>query len=143
MRVVKIAVPFIWFGMVLAISFMEAPLKFQAPGIDLPLGLGIGRIIFFVLNKMEIVCGVILFVAFLWRRPNPLTQKLLLGLVLLILAVETLWLLPVLDVRAEQVMSGTEPPFSAMHLVYIVLDGLKVTVLLVMGITIVRHDLRQ
>lgn len=143
MQVVKVAVPFIWFGMVLAISFMEAPLKFQAPGIDLPLGLGIGRLVFFALNKMEIICSLLLLVAFLWRRPNPLTQKVLLGLVLLILAVETLWLLPVLDARAEQVISGTVPPFSAMHLVYIVLDGLKVTVLLILGITIVRHDLRQ
>ncbi|MGD9630615.1 MAG: hypothetical protein AB7V18_15360 [Pyrinomonadaceae bacterium] len=141
MRGVKIAVPFVWFGMVLAISFMEAPLKFQAPGIDLPLGLGIGRLVFFALNKMEIVCGLLLFVAFLWRRPNPLTQKVLLGLVLLILAVETLWLLPVLDARAEQVINGTAPPYSAMHLVYIVLDGIKIMVLLVLGIITVRHDL--
>lgn len=143
MRVVKIAVPFIWFGMVLAISFMEAPLKFQAPGIDLPLGLGIGRLVFFALNKMEIVCGLLLFVAFLLRRPNPLIQEVLLGLVLLILAVETLWLLPVLDARAEQVINGTVTPYSAMHLVYIVLDGVKIIVLLVLGIVTVRHDLRQ
>ncbi|MGE3953507.1 MAG: hypothetical protein AB7F88_19660 [Pyrinomonadaceae bacterium] len=143
MRVVKIAVPFVWFGMVLAISFMEAPLKFQAPGIDLPLGLGIGRLVFFALNKMEIICAVLLFVAFLWRRPNPLTQTVLLGLVLLILGVETLWLLPVLDARAEQVISGSAPPFSAMHFVYIVLDGLKVMALLALGIITVRHHFGQ
>ena len=52
---IKVAVPFIWFGMILAISFMEAPLKFEAPGVTLALGLGIGRLIFFALNKMEIV----------------------------------------------------------------------------------------
>ncbi|HEY7487283.1 MAG TPA: hypothetical protein VH912_22700 [Streptosporangiaceae bacterium] len=33
------AVIFTWFGMLTAISFLEAPLKFRAPGITLPLGL--------------------------------------------------------------------------------------------------------
>jgi hypothetical protein len=41
-----LAVPFLWLGMVLAISFLEAPLKFRAPGITLALGLGIGRLVF-------------------------------------------------------------------------------------------------
>ena len=41
---IAIAAVFIWLGMVLAISFLEAPLKFRAPGITIPLGLGIGRL---------------------------------------------------------------------------------------------------
>ncbi|MCA1625352.1 MAG: hypothetical protein LC778_16450 [Acidobacteria bacterium] len=41
-RVLQIAVPFIWFGLIGGISFMEAPLKFQAPNITIPLGLGMG-----------------------------------------------------------------------------------------------------
>ena len=44
------AVTFVWLGMVLAISFIEAPLKFTAPGVDLRIGLGIGRIVFRALN---------------------------------------------------------------------------------------------
>src|SRR5699024_12699784 len=43
--------------MVLAISFLEAPLKFRAPGITLPLGLGIGRIVFPALNTVEVLLG--------------------------------------------------------------------------------------
>lgn len=42
-RILQIAVPFVWFGMIAAISFLEAPLKFQAPNITIPLGLEIGR----------------------------------------------------------------------------------------------------
>jgi hypothetical protein len=38
-----VAVTFVWLGMVLAISFLEAPLKFRAPGVTLPIGLAIGR----------------------------------------------------------------------------------------------------
>ena len=53
-RVLQIAIPFVWFGAVGAISFMEAPLKFTAPNITIPLGLGIGMIVFHTLNKIEI-----------------------------------------------------------------------------------------
>ncbi|WP_030167297.1 MULTISPECIES: hypothetical protein [Actinomycetes] len=35
----------IWLGMVLAISFLEAPLKFRAPGVDLKTGLGSGIVL--------------------------------------------------------------------------------------------------
>lgn len=141
-KTIKIAVPFIWFGMVLAISFMEAPLKFQAPGITLPLGLGIGRLVFFALNKMEIVSALLLIFAF-WRvRSNTKIETGLLGAVALILLVETVWLLPVLDARAQMVIAGNEPPFSNMHLVYIVLDGLKLLCLLTLGLVTTKHYLR-
>ena len=138
-KTLKIAVPFIWFGMVLAISFMEAPLKFQAPGITLPLGLGIGRLVFFALNKMEIVSAALLLLAF-WRgRNNTKVETGMLGAVVLILLLETVWLLPVMDARAEMVIAGSEPPFSSMHVVYIVFDALKVIALLTLGIASVRH----
>jgi hypothetical protein len=50
-----VAATFVWLGMVLAISFLEAPLKFRAPGITVPLGLGIGRLVFRALNACELV----------------------------------------------------------------------------------------
>ena len=40
---VAVAGIFVWLGMVLATSFMEAPLKFRAPGVTLQVGLAIGR----------------------------------------------------------------------------------------------------
>ena len=142
-KTIKIAVPFIWFGMVLAISFMEAPLKFQAPGIDLSLGLGIGRLVFFALNKMEIVCGILLLFAF-WRgRSNSHLETGSLGLAMLILVLETVWLLPALDARAELVISGAEPPFSRMHIVYIVFDAVKLIALITLGIATARHYLKE
>ena len=55
---VAAAIAFTWLGMVLAISFLEAPLKFRAPGVTLPLGLGIGRIVFRALNLVEAVLAV-------------------------------------------------------------------------------------
>jgi hypothetical protein len=53
--VVMTAVCFVWLGAVLAISFLEAPLKFRAPGITRPLALGLGRLVFRALNRLELV----------------------------------------------------------------------------------------
>ena len=138
-KTLKIAVPFLWLGMVLAISFMEAPLKFQAPGITIPLGLGIGRLVFFTLNKMEIVCGLLLLFAFLRTRPNSRTMLMTFGLAVVILLLETVWLLPVLDARAELVIAGTASPFSNSHVVYIVFDAIKLISLAVLGIATTRR----
>ncbi|WP_204045154.1 hypothetical protein [Acrocarpospora phusangensis] len=52
---VLVAVGFVWLGMVLAISFIEAPLKFRAPDVTLRIGLGIGRLVFRALNIVESV----------------------------------------------------------------------------------------
>jgi len=49
---IMVIVAFLWIGFVAAISFMEAWIKFQAPGITVPLGLGIGKIVFAALNKV-------------------------------------------------------------------------------------------
>lgn len=133
--------PFLWGGMVLAISFMEAPLKFQAPGITIPLGLGIGRLVFFTLNKMEIVCALLLLAAFFRDRLNTLAMKAAFGLSFVILFLETVWLLPVLDARAEQVIAGTASPFSSSHVVYIVFDLIKLVSLLVLGVASTRKML--
>lgn len=138
-RSVKLAVPFIWFGMVLAISFMEAPLKFQAPGITIPLGLGIGRLVFFTLNKMEIVCAVLLLVAFIRDQNSSRIMYITFGAAFLILLLETVWVLPMLKVRTDQVIAGTATPFSNTHIVYIIFDALKLVSLLMLGIATTRR----
>ena len=141
-KTVKIAVPFVWFGMVIAISFMEAPLKFQAPGITIPLGLGIGQLVFFALNKMEIACALLLLIAFWRARSNERIEMILVGIAIIILLLETVWLLPVLDARAVEVIAGTASPFSRMHFVYIGFDALKLVMLLMLGIASARNYLR-
>ncbi|MET9112104.1 hypothetical protein ABZX29_36775, partial [Streptomyces zhihengii] len=48
-----------WIGAVAAVSFLEAPLKFRAPGITLPLGLSVGRLVFRALTRLEAVLLVL------------------------------------------------------------------------------------
>ena len=69
-RILQIAIPFVWLGFVCAISFMEAPLKFQAPNITIPLGLGIGYLVFHALNKVEIVLCLLLAISFWKAKPS-------------------------------------------------------------------------
>lgn len=140
-KVALIAVPFIWFGTVLAISFMEAPLKFQAPGITIPLGLGIGRLVFFALNKMELVFAAVFLLSLLGNRTVGRTVMTLFVVIVLILGVETLWLLPMLDARAEEVINGTAEPFSRMHLIYIAADAMKLILLFALGIVVTKRHL--
>jgi hypothetical protein len=66
---VATAVTFVWLGMVLAISFLEAPLRFRAPQVSLRIGLGIGRLVFRALNSVEAVLAVALVVAIILASP--------------------------------------------------------------------------
>ncbi|HZN81044.1 MAG TPA: hypothetical protein VFC01_15365, partial [Mycobacterium sp.] len=59
---VAAAATLIWLGMVLAISFLEAPLKFRAEGLELRVGLAIGRIVFRALNIVEVIWAVVIAV---------------------------------------------------------------------------------
>ena len=108
---IAVAVPFGWLGMVLAISFLETPLKFRAPGITLPLGLGIGRLVFRALNLAEVSLAALLTLALLAMRP-PGSGWVLLGAAWLLLAVQTGLLRPRLDRRAVAVIAGRTPPPS-------------------------------
>ena len=68
---------FVWLGMVLAISFLETPLKFRAPGITRPLGLGIGRLVFRALNTVAVVLAAALITALLTITPGAAGWTLL------------------------------------------------------------------
>ena len=132
-KILRLAIPFIWFGAVCAISFMEAPLKFGAPNITLELGLGIGRIVFHALTKVEISLAVLLLVSFLYTRSRRDLSFALAAIVFAILLLQTVWLLPVLDLRASALLQGEPLPPSHLHIVYIAVDVIKVVLLLTIG----------
>jgi len=141
-RILQIAIPFVWFGLVGGISFLETPLKFQAPNITLPLGLGIGRLIFFWLNKIEIALAVLLLVSFLFTRPTRKFPLVAFGIIAFLLILETVWLLPILDARAAEVIGGTSAPFSNAHFVYIACDAIKFVLLFALGASVAKNRLK-
>ncbi len=131
-QVIGAGTAFAWLGMVLGISFLETPLKFQAPGITLPLGLGIGRLVFRALNATEITLATVLLAALLAYRPG-FAGWALLGISGALLATQTGLLRPRLDRRAAQIITGDTPPPSRLHLAYIALEILKVAALVALG----------
>jgi hypothetical protein len=144
MRVFQILIilaSFFWAGSVLSISFMEAPLKFTAPGINTQLGLGIGRIVFHTLNKIEWILAITILIS-LGYIIKFKTYYWLFGVILCILIYQTFILLPQLDERAEIVLSGITPTASYHHWLYIIIEAIKLICLLIFGIIFTHKNLK-
>lgn len=136
-----IALTFIWIGFVCAISFMEAWLKFQAPGITLELGLGIGKLVFNALNKVEWVLAIIILIKAIWSGEKLLKGKnLLITLIATILALQSFWLLPALFERANMhIDSQNVSSNSIAHYTYIIVEVIKVISLTIFGVSLLRN----
>ncbi|MFI8193319.1 hypothetical protein ACIF8T_31860 [Streptomyces sp. NPDC085946] len=127
------AVTFVWLGMVLAISFLEAPLKFRAPGVTVPLGLGIGRLVFRALNRVETLLAAAV-IALTAAGGGPASVAVLTAVAALVLAAQLLVIRPRLNRRSDRVLAGEELPRSRAHLLYVAAETVKVLVLLALGI---------
>jgi len=131
---VAVAATFVWLGMVLAISFLEAPLKFRAPGITIPLGLGIGRLVFRALNSVEVVLAVVVAVG-LWTGSPGTGPVVALVVAVLALLVQLVAVRPQLARRSDAVLAGdSSDRRSSTHLYYVAFELVKVPALLVTGI---------
>jgi hypothetical protein len=130
---VAVAVVFVWLGMVLAISFLEAPLKFRAPNVTLQIGLGIGRLVFRALNTVEVVLAIVMLVATIARPPSTGTAVAL-AIVFAALALQIGAVRPRLNRRSDQVLAGLDAPRSRGHYIYIGLEAVKVAALTAAGI---------
>jgi len=132
----QIAVPVVWLGMVLAISFVETPLKFRAPGITMPLGLGIGRLVFRALAVVELtLTGVLTTALVLGDRTTAVV--VLTSVLWAVLVVQVAVSLSGFDRRARLLLTGGNLPRSRLHLVDVALDGSKVVLLRVLGALLV------
>jgi hypothetical protein len=127
------AVTFVWLGMVLAISFLEAPLKFRAPGVTIPIGLGIGRLVFRALNAVEAVLALVVIVAVaVHGAPGAITG--LTAAVAVLLLAQLALVRPRLNRRSDRVLAGEDLPRSRSHLWYVALELLKVAALIALGV---------
>lgn len=130
---------FLWIGFICAISFMEAWLKFRAPGITLPLGLGIGRLVFNALNKVEWVFAIAILANLLYNKSLLTFSNIFFLLPLTLLLIQSVWLLPALDARAELHIQGHSIPPSNLHFYYVAMEVVKVISLAILGITFFKN----
>jgi hypothetical protein len=122
----------IWAGMILGISFLEAPVKFTAPSLTMPVALDVGRHVFGAFNKVEIVFATLLVILSIAAR-MPLKITMFAGIVVLLLLLQCFWLLPVLDARAIIIIAGGIPEGGTPHIWYIIFDLTKLTALICAG----------
>ena len=108
---VAACIALIWLGMVAGISFLEAPVKFMAPSVTLAIGLDIGRYVFGTFNKVECAFALIIAILLIIIRKKD-RSLILLGLAWIFLALQTAWLLPVLEARTEVIIQGQTPALT-------------------------------
>ncbi|MFE7168705.1 hypothetical protein [Streptomyces sp. NPDC057616] len=128
-----VAMTFVWLGMVLAISFLEAPLKFRAPGVTIPLGLGIGRLVFRALNLVEAVLAAAIVVTVAVGDASTVVVAPAVATVVLLLA-QLLVVRPRLNRRSDRILAGEDLPRSHEHFFYVGLESAKVAALIALGV---------
>lgn len=126
---------FIWIGFVTAISFLEAWLKFRAPGVTLSIGLGIGRLVFSALNKVEWMLALVIMGSALWSgNRGAFWPDVFFFLALFVLIIQTIWLLPVMNKRAALLIRGMRVEHANLHLYFVAGELVKVVSLLLAGV---------
>ncbi|MFY9846019.1 MAG: hypothetical protein WAK83_00475 [Trebonia sp.] len=128
------AAVFTWLGMVVAISFLEAPLKFRAPGVTVRIGLGIGRLVFRGLNAAEAILATVLLVSAAAAQLPPARVIAAAATAIAVLLVQLAVVRPRLSRRSDRVLAGEDAPRSRAHYVYVGLELVKVAALLATGI---------
>jgi hypothetical protein len=137
---VAAAVLFTWLGMVAAISFIEAPLKFRAPGVSLQIGLGIGRLVFRALNTVEVLLAVVVLITIGADPPSPVAVVAVV-IAVATLAAQLLVVRPRLVRRSDAVLVAPAAPSvpggaqrrSRAHYWYVGLELVKVIALVLAG----------
>ncbi len=130
---VATAATFVWLGMVLAISFLEAPLKFRAPGVTVRIGLGIGRLVFRALNSAEAVLAAVVL-AGCAVAGAPARAAAAAAVAVAVLAAQLVVIRPRLSRRSARILAGEEAPRSRTHVAYIVGEAAKVLALVTTGV---------
>lgn len=122
LQTLRTAVPSVWFGLIVALSFIETPLKFLAPDITLEIALGIGRL---VLTAANIAGAVLLIATTLLSLARPRIGRgawIVVGGLWLALLVQVVIIRPPLNARTDMILAGGDPGSSPLHIFYIVAD---------------------
>ncbi|WP_461636628.1 hypothetical protein [Labilibaculum euxinus] len=128
---------FVWVGFLLAISFMEAWVKFRAVSLDLPTGLDVGVHVFGALNMIERIFSAMLLVYVFINYTDKVV--VLTGLTIFTFVVaQSGYLLPELNQHAQLIIMGMVPEKNSIHHIYVLMEVLKLVALLVLGFRQVR-----
>lgn len=117
----------LWLGMLIALA-IEARVKFKAESLTREVGLDVGRHVFGVFGRIELVTLALLVILTL-VLPTHLTTWIAVGLVAVVVALQAAWLRPALNERVAQIIRGDSVPKSNSHKSYMVTELLKISTL--------------
>ena len=123
----------LWLGLLLGVSFLATPVKFQAASLSLPVALDVGQVTFALLSKVEWALAALTAGCLLWAWSGR-RAALIFVMLLAVVAVQGFWLLPVLDARLEAVIAGSPSSPSSHHVIYIIAEVAKAVLLLAMAV---------
>ena len=99
--------------------------------MTVPLGLGIGRLVFRALNRVEMVLLVLALVG-VAVAPRPALIGTAAALAVLV-GVQLGVVRPTVNRRSDRVLAGEDLPRSRGHLIYVALEVVKVALLVALG----------
>lgn len=118
----------LWLGVLIGVSFVATPAKFNAESLSLIEALDVGQHTFSTFRWIEGSFCAALLAHLLWLKDIRFFAPIVLVLVSLV-AVQVFVLLPTLGVRIDAYLSGTPPPPSSDHFTYALIEIAKVVVL--------------
>ena len=113
-------IAWVWFGLILGVSFLAAPAKFMAESLTLPVALEVGRVTFGLFDRLEwLITAAFLIVAWRHHRRGQLDRRsaVTVALIVFIVIVQSAYFLPLLDERVGRVMAGETLEPSHLHTV--------------------------
>lgn len=117
---------------------MEAWMKFKAKGVTRPIGLTIGKKVFSALNKVEWAIWLLFTVFYVIHIPLELSGSLTLyTIITIILILQSAYLYPMLNYRANLIIDGKEPPKSKVHLINGIMEVAKVAMIIITGFLLI------
>lgn len=129
---------FLWIGFLLAISFMESWLKFDAPGVTLEIGLSIGNLVFNALNKVELTLVFLLILLSFYLGNKSFYKDIFFLIPVVVVMIQTFVLLPQMDQRVALIVQKEVLQPSSLHYYYVGGEVLKLTSLFVLGIKLIK-----
>lgn len=119
----------LWAGLLLGVSFLATPVKFAAPHLTMPVALEIGVATYRIFTPVE---WGLLAVAFVVAAAGikRFYAFALLAVLAVLMFMQSLWLLPVLHLRAASVIAGEAASPGMHHWLYIIMDVAKLAVML-------------
>lgn len=113
----------LWCGIVIGVSFIATPAKFQAASLTLPVALDVGRSTFALSHLVQLALAAAASISVLRGGSRWLLAAV--GALL----VQHLVLLPLLDARVAAVIAGAPSTSPSPHILYVALEVLKIVVL--------------